>query len=160
MFCDEALDAIEPIAAGDITPEGRVAAHLASCPNCAAALEDARRVERLLASRERPRPPAQFVPRMMTRLRRERWRSEQFVDAGFNVAIGIVVIGVIGLVWLLMHRSGLTGVSTDAVDLFGAGLVTLGRRVAPSVPLYAGATALVASALLIWWWAERGMMKG
>ena len=27
MFCDEALDAIEPIAAGELTADGRVAAH-------------------------------------------------------------------------------------------------------------------------------------
>ena len=155
MFCDEVLDAIEPIAAGEVTPEGRVAAHLQSCPNCAASLDAARRLERLLAARERPRPPAQFVPRMMTRLRRERWRNEQFVDAGFNIAIGIVAIGVVGLVWVLMHRSGLGAVSKDAVDLFGAGIVTVARRVAPTVPVYGGAMALVASALALWWWAER-----
>jgi hypothetical protein len=29
------------------------------------------------------------------------------------------------------------------------------RRVAPSVPLYAGATALLLATLAIWWWAER-----
>ena len=30
MFCDEALDAVEAIAAGDLTPDGRVAEHLTS----------------------------------------------------------------------------------------------------------------------------------
>jgi hypothetical protein len=29
------------------------------------------------------------------------------------------------------------------------------RRVAPSLPLYAGAAALLVSALGLWWWAER-----
>jgi hypothetical protein len=38
MFCDEALDAVEAIAAGDVTPDGRVAEHLTTCQNCAAAL--------------------------------------------------------------------------------------------------------------------------
>jgi hypothetical protein len=33
--------------------------------------------------------------------------------------------------------------------------VSLARRVAPSLPLYGAATALVLSALAIWWWAER-----
>jgi len=158
MFCDEALDTIEAIAAGEVVAEGRIAAHLASCPNCAAALASAKRLETLLATRERPRPSAQFVSRTMTRLRRQRWRSEQFVDAGFNIALGIVVLGVVGLVWLLMHRSGLGAVSKDAVDLFGTGVATLARRAAPSVPLYLGASALVASALLVWWWAERDAM--
>ena len=71
MFCDEALDAVEAIAAGDMTVDGRIADHLATCPNCASAL------------------------------------------------------------------------------------VALVRRAAPSLPLYAGAAALLASALGLWWWAER-----
>ena len=54
-----------------------------------------------------------------------------------------------------MSQTGLAAVSSDAVDLFGAGFATVARRVAPSVPLYAGATALLAMALGIWWWAER-----
>jgi len=29
------------------------------------------------------------------------------------------------------------------------------HRVGPSVPLYAGATALFATALVVWWWAEK-----
>lgn len=156
MFCDEALDAIEAVAAGDLLPEGRVADHLRTCADCAAALAQARRVERLLSARPTPPPPAQFVPATMTRLRRERWRSEQVVDVGFNLAIVIIVGGVFGVVWLLMHQSGLGGVSRDAVDLFGVGVVALVHRVAPQVPLYAGATALLGVALGLWWWAERG----
>ena len=41
MFCDEALDAVEAIASGDLTPEGRVAEHFTSCRQCAAALDSA-----------------------------------------------------------------------------------------------------------------------
>src|SRR2546423_1589880 len=59
MFCDEVLDAIEPIAAGELTPDGRVAAHLTTCPNCAAALTSARRVEQMLQERAVPRPAPQ-----------------------------------------------------------------------------------------------------
>jgi hypothetical protein len=33
VFCDEALDAVEAIAAGDLTADGRIAEHLATCPN-------------------------------------------------------------------------------------------------------------------------------
>ena len=155
MSCNEVLNAIELIAAGELTPDGPIAAHLASFPNCATALENARRLEGMLQARPVPQTPAQFTARTMARVRRARWRTEQFLDLGFNVAVGLVLLAVLGAAWLLMHRSGLVVVSNDAVDLFGAGLVALARHIAPSIPLYAGATALLAGALGIWWWAER-----
>ena len=61
MFCDEALDAVEAIAAGELTPDGRVAEHLKSCPNCAAALVSARALERMLQGRPVPKPSTQFT---------------------------------------------------------------------------------------------------
>ncbi len=155
MFCDEALDAVEAIAAGDQTADGRVAAHLASCPNCALALEGARQLERSLRLRTVPAPPAQFTSRTINRVRRAQWRSDQFLDAGFNLAIGLVVVAVVAGVWMLLHRTGLAAVSNDAVNLFGTGFATLAQRVVPSLPRYAGAAALLATALGIWWWAER-----
>jgi predicted anti-sigma-YlaC factor YlaD len=155
MFCDEALDAVEAIAACELMPDGRVAAHLASCPNCAAALVNARSLERLLQQRAAPAAPSQFTSRTMAKVRRARWRNDQFLDVGFNVAIGLLVLALVGGLWLLLNRSGLAAVSNDAVDLFGSGLVTFLHRVTPSLPLYAGATAVLATALGIWWWAER-----
>ncbi|HKB13763.1 MAG TPA: hypothetical protein VKD69_24010 [Vicinamibacterales bacterium] len=155
MFCDEALDAVEAIAAGDLTPEGRIAEHLASCPNCGAALVSARQLERLLQRRGVPQPSAQFTARTLARVRRARWRSDQFLDVGFNLAIIILVAALFSGVWMLLNRTGLAAVSSDAVDLLGSATVALVRRVAPSVPLYAGAAALLLSALGIWWWAER-----
>ena len=155
MFCDEALNAVEAIAEGDRTPDGRIAEHLATCPNCAAALEGARQVDRALKGRAAPMPPPQFTSRTLARVRRARWRSDQFLDVGFNVAIIALVVALFGGVWMLVHRTGLDAVSTDAVDLMGVGLVAFIRRVAPSLPLYAGAAALLASALGLWWWAER-----
>jgi len=160
MFCDEALDAVEAIAAGELTPDARVAEHLTSCPNCAAALVSARALEGMLRGRPVPKPPTQFTTRTLARVRRARWRSEQFLDIGFNVAIGAVVIAVIGGVWMLLNRSGLVAVSNDAVELFGVSLVALARRVSPSLPLYLGATALLVTALGIWWWAERDASPG
>jgi hypothetical protein len=154
MFCDEALDAIEPIAAGDIAPQGRVAQHLDSCKNCAAALESARRLDKMLHARPVPQPPQQFTSRTMARVRRARWRREQFVDAGFNLALGLIAVGVVGSVLLLMYR-GLTAISPDAMALVHGGVVSLARRAAPSLPVYGAAIALVLSALAIWWWAER-----
>lgn len=155
MFCDEVLEAIEPIAGGNVTPSDRIADHLATCPQCAAALESARRLEQMLRFRPIPRPPQQFTARTVGRVRRARWQSDQFLDAGFNVAIAIVVAGIVGGIWMLLHRSGMAAVSNDAVNLLATGLVAFAQKVGPSVPLYAGATALLASALAIWWWAER-----
>jgi predicted anti-sigma-YlaC factor YlaD len=155
MFCDEALDAVEAVAAGEVRPEGRVADHLATCPNCADALARARDLERLLQSRPVPRPPAHFTPRTLTRIRRARWRSEQFLDVGFNIAIVAIVVASIGGIWMLFNRSGLAAVSGDAVSLFGTGVIALAHRIAPAVPLYAAATGVVLTALALWWWAER-----
>src|ERR671931_2764987 len=107
MFCDEALDVVEAVAGGDLAPPGRIAEHLATCPNCAAALDSARRLDRLLQARAAPRPPAHFTPRTLTRIRRARWRSDQFLDVGFNIAIIAIVVAIVGGVWLLFNRSGL-----------------------------------------------------
>ena len=155
MFCDEALDTVEAIAAGEVMPDGRVASHLATCPNCALALERARQLEASLRRREIPAAPAQFTSRTLARIRRARWRTDQFLDLGFNLAIGALAVAVLGGVWMLVNRSGLAAVSSDAATVFGSGFVALARRVMPSLPLYAGAAALLASALGIWWWAEK-----
>ena len=155
MFCDEALDSVEAVAAGDRAPEGRVAAHLASCVQCARALQAAREVERLLRGRAVPAPPAQFAARTLARVRRERWRHEQVVDAGFNLVLSFVIVALVGGVWLVVNRSGLTTVGRDAVGLFGTGVRALTERAAPALPLYAGAAALVAAGLALWWWTER-----
>jgi predicted anti-sigma-YlaC factor YlaD len=156
MFCDETLDAVEAIAAGELTPEGRIAQHLRSCRQCAAALESARRLEKMLQARPVPRPPQQFTNRTMARIRRARWRSDQFLDAGFNMAVALITVGVIAAVWLVVDRSGVTAVSSDLVTLIEGGAVTLAHRVAPAISLYVAAAALVLTALTIWWWAERG----
>jgi predicted anti-sigma-YlaC factor YlaD len=156
MFCDEALNSVEAIAEGELTAEGRLADHYATCPNCAAALRRARELEQMLQLRPTPRPSPQFTTRTMARVRRARWRSDQVLDMGFNAAIAIVLIAVIVGGWMVLDRSGLVAVSNDAVGIFGRGLTTFVQRIAPSLSLYAGATVLLATALGLWWWAERG----
>jgi len=155
MFCDEALDAIEAIAAGELTPEGRIAQHLASCRNCAAALTAARQLESMLRVRAVPKPPQQFTTRTMARVRRARWRTERVLDVGFNIALALVVLGIVAGVLMLLNVSGLSSVSNEAAGLFTSGFVTVARRVAPALPLYGAATALVITVIGIWWWAER-----
>ena len=155
MFCDEVLETIEPIAAGELTASAPVAEHLASCNGCGAALAAARRVDALLRSRVAPAPPANFSSRVMNRLRLARWRGEQLLDWGFNIALvtaGVLVV--LGL-WIVMRQSGLVIVSSDAVQMFESGMTLLARRISPSLPLYSAATAVLGTALAIWWWAER-----
>ena len=155
MFCDQVLETIEPIAAGELTASAPVAEHLASCNGCGAALAAARRVDALLRSRVAPAPPANFSSRVMNRLRLARWRGEQLLDWGFNIALvtaGVLVV--LGL-WMVMRQSGLVIVSSDAVQMFESGRTLRARRISPSLPLYSAATAVLGTALAIWWWAER-----
>src|SRR5262245_15368030 len=133
MYCDEALDAVEAVAAGELTPDRRLTEHYASCPHCAAALDSARLLERLLEQRAVPQLPSQFTARVMTRVRRVRWRSEQFLDIGFNIAMAIVVLAIVAGAWMALNRSGLAAVSTEAVDLFSRGLIIVAQRVGPSL---------------------------
>src|SRR5689334_13886510 len=155
MFCDEALELVESIADGELTPEGRVAAHLATCPNCAAALASARRLEQALRVRPVPRAPARFTARTMTALRRQRWRSEQFVDVGFNVALAAVGLIVAGGALVLLSHAGLIPAGNGAFGLMSGGVAGVVRRAVPAVPVYVAAAALLGAALGVWWWAER-----
>ncbi len=108
MTCDGVLNAIELIAAGELKPDDRMAAHLATCASCASALEAARRLDALLRQRPVATPPAQFTSRTMARIRRARWRNEQMIDWGFNAALALVAVAVAAGIWNIVSRSGLT----------------------------------------------------
>jgi predicted anti-sigma-YlaC factor YlaD len=155
MSCDEMREAIEPIAAGDLTPDAAAEEHLASCADCRAALAQARELERLLQERPAPTAPPQFTSRALARIRREEWRRDQFLDAGFNVAIGSLLLAVTAALWLIIDQTGIVTVSSDVVDtIYMVGGMVV-RRIAPAIPLYAAATALIVGAVGLWWWAER-----
>jgi anti-sigma factor RsiW len=155
MYCDEVLETIELIAAGELAPGSRVTEHLASCAGCAAALASARRVDALLRSRPAPPAPAHFSSRVMSRVRRARLRGEQLLDWTFNVALVLAGILVVAGLWVVMRQSGMASVSGDAIELLGPGMMLFMRRITPSLPVYAAATALLGTALAVWWWAER-----
>jgi anti-sigma factor RsiW len=155
MICDDVQNAIELIAAGEMTPDAEMASHLATCRSCASALETAQRIDALLRQRPVPTPPAQFTARTMASIRRARWRNEQMIDWGFNAALALVALTIVAGIWIVFRRSGFTFVGNDALQLFGAGMHTFVQRVSPSLPVYALATMLLISALGIWWWAER-----
>ena len=155
MFCDEFLEKVEAIAAGDVTPDARVDAHLATCVNCSAALNAARQVERALKARTAPQAPPQFTSRVLGRIRGDRWRREQFLNAGFNLAIGVLVIAVVAGLWMLVSQSGMSSVARDALSVVSSAGVGFIERAASALPLYLGAAGALATALGVWWWAER-----
>ena len=56
-----------------------------------------------------------------------------------------------------MNRSGIVTVSDDAVRFIEMFMLAGVRRIAPELPLYAAATAVLAAAIGVWWWAERDL---
>ncbi|MGE0464570.1 MAG: anti-sigma factor [Vicinamibacterales bacterium] len=153
MRCDDLDDVIEAIAEGEAA-SAEHHAHVAGCAHCQARLAMARAVDRLLATRETPEPPAAFTFRVMERVGHAEWRAEQLVDVGFNVAvaagIGLVVAGLVGLAWSLgwvtAERPTLEAVGT-AIEPWLSNTLAKG----PTVGL---AALLLTSALGLWWWVE------
>ena len=89
-------------------PDGRVAAHLATCPNCAAALVSARSLEADAAAPRRAGARRRSSPRA-------RWRASAARDGAATSSStsdstsrsASSSLAVVGGVWLLLHRSGL-----------------------------------------------------
>jgi len=156
MTCTDFDELIEPIAAGDIEPDPGMRAHLQSCAACTRALAMARQIDLVLASQSTPAPAPAFTGALMARLRRERWRSEQSLDAAFNIAVGLAVAVGVGGVVMVATASGLASVSADLVRVFLSATAAALVTIAPALPVYALASAVVVSWLIVWWWAEHG----
>ena len=94
MRCEEIEPIVEAIADGTAKPDDAAREHLSTCALCAARVAQAREIDRFLASRDTPQPPAAFTSMVMARIATERWRAERVVDFGFNLAIaaGVIVI--------------------------------------------------------------------
>jgi hypothetical protein len=156
MVCMDLDALIEPIAAGELVPDADARAHLASCAACAHALELARRIDGVLAAQPVTDLPPTFTATLMGRLRRERWRSEQYLDAAFNVAVGLAVATLVGGLVMVLTASGLASVSADLTGVLVSGAAEVLSAVAPALPVYGLAAAVFVSGMGIWWWAERG----
>jgi hypothetical protein len=100
-------------------------------------------------------PSPQFVVRTLGRIRRVGWRREQMLDIAFNVTIALVGIATAGLLWYFVDASGLTALGNGSITILGAQLSGVARSVAPSLPGYLAAAALIGAVLVAWWWAER-----
>jgi len=99
--------------------------------------------------------PPHFAVRTIARIRREHWRREQLLDLAFNVAIAGVAIATVALVWYFVDASGLSELAQSSAGLVKGQLADVARTIAPSIPGYVAAVAVIGSVLLVWWWAER-----
>jgi anti-sigma factor RsiW len=155
MSCSDMIELIEPIAAGDLQPAAAVRAHLESCVTCAAALASAQRLEAALQALEIPPAPATFTAAVLQRIRRDKWQSEQNVDRLFNLAMAAAVLLVAEAVIAMLNVDTVLALTASAWGLMKEGMRTTVHDAAPTVFTYIAAAGLLASALGMWWWAER-----
>lgn len=153
MRCEDLELLIEAIADGSHSPSSAETGHIASCAVCRDRIEQARAIERLLASRIVDAPSPSFTIGVMLRVGQERWQAERVIDLGFNLAMlaGLLVIvaGAAGLAWSL----GMLSVTIDLEALLTAGADLTGR-VFPQAQTVMLAAVLLTTALGLWWWAE------
>jgi anti-sigma factor RsiW len=153
LRCEDADPFIEAAAVGETVPD-EVTAHVTSCAGCAARLAMARRIEAALAARAVVAPPATFTTGVIARLRRDRWRAEQVVDFGFNVAVAIgiliVVAGLVGVAW----RAGVMQIGGEMSAILLTTMRGAATRAIADARLIVLVTLLLTTAIGLWWWAE------
>jgi hypothetical protein len=154
MRCADLEPLIEAIADESLEPSPEDRVHLESCAVCAGRLGRARAIHGLLLTRELPSPPPAFTAGVMARVQRERWKDEQAVDFGFNLAIAagvlLIVSGALGLAWLF-------GLLTFGVDVRGLMTAVANQwvdRAIQQLQTIVMAMVLLTMALGLWWWAE------
>ena len=155
MTCDDVLEIVEAIAAGDVEVDNALRAHFETCPRCASALASARRLETLLVARAKPKAPDGFTQAVLARIRHEQWQSEERVDRLFNVAIVMALLLVVGSVIALTNVDAALGA---AGTVWGMVASASGQAVSAAAPVfltYVAAIGLLMSALVMWWWADR-----
>jgi hypothetical protein len=152
--CHDFADRVDRMVADGLAPGAADATHLESCAECRGLLRRARALDAALIARPAPEPPQTFTTQVMTAVRRERWRAEQFLDLGFNFAVAtgllLIVAGVLGLAW----RTGLIVIGGDLAALMSAGISIVVDRAALHAPNVGIAALLLTMALGLWWWAE------
>jgi anti-sigma factor RsiW len=155
--CDEVNARIEEIASGDLVADRTLEDHLAGCPECRARLAHARAIEAALAGRALPLVPSSFTSNVMARIRRERWKAEQMLDAGFNAAVvaGVLLVlaGVGGLFWL----SGLPAAAGDFTSLAIRATDVFAARLGDQLQTVLVVVLFFTTAFGVWWWTEEGL---
>ena len=153
MRCDDLDPAIEAIAEG-LAPGEEAAAHLDSCAACRTRVHLAREVLRLLESREVPEPSVHFTSRVMAAIGDARWRAEQMVDVGFNVAVAAGVLSVVAAALALAWNLGWFTPDPAIVELVFTVVSRWLASAAGQAPMVLLSALLLSSALGLWWWVE------
>jgi anti-sigma factor RsiW len=154
MTCAQAEDEIEALAAGEHPADEGFRRHVEGCVRCASALAAARRLESALAAWPAPAAPPRFTAAVASRIRSERWRSEQQVDRVFNAFLLLGLFVIVGGIAALLNVSAVAAAASHAIEF----LTSAGERTAapaPSLVTYIVGTAFFGTALAAWWWAER-----
>jgi anti-sigma factor RsiW len=155
VTCRDVVHLVEAIAAGDLDVAADVRSHLETCPLCASALASARRIELALQARPAPAAPERFASDVLTRIRNDRWQSEQRVDRIFNVAIALSLLLVVGSIAALTNIGGVIGIAGWVWGAIAQVSGQAAQDARPGIVTYIAAAGLLMSALLMWWWAER-----
>lgn len=155
MTCTDAIELVEPIAAGEHDVTESLREHFESCPRCAAALATARRIEAVLQRHETPAAPARFTALVLSRVRSDRWLVEQRIDRVFNLAILAALVLLAGGVAALTNLSSVAAAALQWSAVFVRTAELVVQRSAPVVGAYVAAAGLLVSAVVMWWWAER-----
>ncbi|HWK08645.1 MAG TPA: hypothetical protein VNR64_01245 [Vicinamibacterales bacterium] len=155
MTCAQVEDEIDAVASGEQPAGEDFRRHVEGCVHCASGLAAARRVEALLATRPAPSAPARFTAAVASRIRSDRWRSEQQVDRVFNAILicGLLIV-VVGIAALLNVSAG-AAAAARAVEFLARSGQRPAETPAPSLVTYLAGLGFFGTALAMWWWAER-----
>jgi anti-sigma factor RsiW len=159
MTCREVLDLVEAFAAGDRQPDEAARAHVETCPRCASALADARRIEAFLLAWPAPEAPARFTAAVQHRIRRVQWQAEQRVDRLFNAAMALAACLVLGGIAAMFNVELLLTGAGALADVVALAASEAFERAAPSAVTYLAAVVMVASAVAMRWWTEGGIER-
>jgi hypothetical protein len=95
---------------------------------------------------------------VLRRIRSDRWQSEQRVDRLFNVAMVAAVLLMVTGVVAMLNVDALLLMSASTWEVLKEGMRGTVHDAAPALATYVAAAGLLASALGMWWWAERRLM--
>lgn len=157
LHCDDLVDTIDALAAGE--PVGPLvsaghAAHVAGCSVCQLRLAEARRLDAMLARVVQVAPPDGFSQRLANRIRDERWRRERLVDLAFNAVVSAVGLALLAAVWVVLQFTGMTGLLGNVASLAGQGLSVAASQTTVDSILYVAGTFAAITAFLMWRWSE------
>lgn len=101
-----------------------------------------------------PAAPTRFTAAVQHGIRQIRWQAEERVDQLFNAAMVaaalLVAVGLAGIFNVGLILS-VAGALADVLSITGTAMVAM---TAPSLATYTAVMGLLASALVMWWWAE------